>query len=54
MNLSDPNWTPQKSAERYRRIRRRNVALALILMGFVVLFYVVTLVKGVPLISRPL
>jgi hypothetical protein len=37
-----------------RRLRSRNVALGLALLGFVVLFYVVTLFKGVPLLQRPL
>ncbi|MES2906788.1 MAG: hypothetical protein V4691_07170 [Pseudomonadota bacterium] len=45
---------PQDTVERYRRLKKRNLAIALILIGFVVLFYVVTLVKGIPLISRPM
>jgi hypothetical protein len=40
--------------KRAKNLRSRNIALALALLGFVVLFYVVTLFKGVPLIVRPL
>lgn len=43
-----------KENERRKNLRSRNVALALALFAFVVLFYVVTLVKGVPLLVRPL
>ena len=32
-------------SERQRRTRQKNIALALILLGLVALFYVVTLVK---------
>jgi hypothetical protein len=40
---------------RARRIRQRNIALAVALVGLVVIFYVITLYKGVPLIAnRPM
>ena len=41
-----------KNTERQKRLKSRNVALGLALLGFVILFYIVTLAKGVPLISR--
>jgi hypothetical protein len=39
---------------RRKNLRSRNIALALALFCFVILFYVVTLVKGVPSLQRPL
>jgi hypothetical protein len=38
--------------ERRRRLRQRNLALALGLVALVVIFYVITLYKGVPLITQ--
>lgn len=40
--------------EQKRRRRARSVAIALALAALVVLFYVVTLVKGPGLLNRPL
>jgi hypothetical protein len=40
--------------EQKRRRRTRSIALALILGALVVLFYVVTLVKGPGVLNRPL
>ncbi|MEO1967666.1 MAG: hypothetical protein ABGW87_02995 [Sphingomonadaceae bacterium] len=37
--------TPEDEAEIRRRQKARNLALALVLLFFVVLFYVITLVK---------
>jgi hypothetical protein len=37
--------TPEEEAEFSRRRRARNVALALVLVGFVVLFYFITIVQ---------
>ena len=37
--------TPEEETEFARRRRARNVALALVLVGFVVLFYFITLVQ---------
>jgi len=40
--------------EQKRRRRMRSIALALVLGALVVLFYVVTLVKGPGILNRPL
>ena len=40
--------------EQQRRRRARSIAIALVLGGLVVLFYVVTLVKGPGVLNRPL
>jgi hypothetical protein len=37
--------TPDEQAEFERRRRGRNIALALVLVGFVVLFYLITFAK---------
>jgi len=37
-----------------KSLRSRNIALALALIGFVALFYVVTLTKGIPMLQRPM
>lgn len=37
-----------------RNLRGRNIALGLALFAFVLLFYVVTVFKGIPLLQRPL
>jgi hypothetical protein len=37
--------TPEEQAQLKRARRGRNIALALVLLGFVVLFYAVTIVK---------
>ena len=37
--------TPEEEAEFKRRRRGRNVALALLLFGFVALFYAITIVR---------
>jgi len=37
--------TPEEEAEFVRRRRGRNIALALVLAGFVALFYAITIVK---------
>jgi hypothetical protein len=37
--------TPEEQAEFQRRRRGRNIALALVLVGFVVLFYAITIAK---------
>lgn len=51
--MSDPSSTPEHNAARRKSQRNRNLALGLALGALVVLFYVVTLVKGVPL-TRPM
>ena len=40
--------------EQLRRRRQRSIAIALVLAALVVLFYVVTLVKGPGIMHRPL
>ena len=46
---------PELSPEDLRRRRRRSLALALVLGGLVVLFYVVTIAKlGPQVLQRPL
>lgn len=37
--------TPEEEAEIRRRQKGRNIALGLVLMGFVVLFYAITIVR---------
>ncbi|MFC3102215.1 hypothetical protein [Altererythrobacter lauratis] len=37
--------TPDEEAEFLRRRKARNIALGLILLGFVVLFYMITIVR---------
>ena len=37
--------TPEEEAEFLRRRKARNIALGLILLGFVVLFYMITIVR---------
>jgi hypothetical protein len=37
--------TPEEQAEFNRRRRARNLALGLVLLGFVVLFYFITIVR---------
>ena len=37
--------TPEEEAEFKRRRRGRNIALALVLLGFVVLFYFITIAR---------
>ena len=37
--------TPEEEAEFKRRRRARNIALALVLLGFVALFYLITIVR---------
>jgi hypothetical protein len=45
--MSEPHReTVSARAEQERRRRQRNVALALVLLALVVLFYVLTFVKG--------
>ncbi|MBX9619315.1 MAG: hypothetical protein K2X10_09215 [Hyphomicrobiales bacterium] len=41
--------SPEESA---RRLRQRNMALAYSLVSLVILFFIITLVKGVPLLNR--
>jgi hypothetical protein len=41
-----PRETVPARAEQERRRRQRNIALALVLLALVVLFYVLTFVKG--------
>jgi hypothetical protein len=38
--------------ERRRRLRQRNIAVAGVLAALFVIFYLITLYKGVPLIAR--
>ncbi len=53
--MSDPSLTPSQNLERRKSQKNRNMVLGLFLVGLVVLFYAVTLVKGVPLITaRPM
>jgi hypothetical protein len=42
------------TAEQQRRRRARSIAIALALGALVILFYVVTLVKGPGVLNRPL
>lgn len=46
--------SPVKPEESAKRLRQRNLALAVSLGALVVLFFIITLVKGVPLLNRPL
>lgn len=39
------NMTPEEKAEFKRRQRSRNIAVGLVLLGFVALFYFITIVK---------
>ena len=48
--MSEPGQDAER--ERRRRLRQRNIALGLALCALVVIFYVITLYKGVPLITR--
>jgi hypothetical protein len=51
--MTEPDHSAE--VERRKRLRQRNVALGLGLVALVVIFYVITLYKGVPLITqRPL
>lgn len=49
--MSRPPISVEESA---RRLRHRNLAMALALGALVVLFFAITLIKGVPLLKRPL
>lgn len=48
--MSDP--VEKTEQERLRRLRQRNLALAFGLVALIVIFYVITLYKGVPLITQ--
>lgn len=50
--MNDPLLTPEQNAERRRNLKSRNLALGAVLIGLVVLFYVVTIFKGVPLLNQ--
>ena len=39
------NMTPQQEEELKRRRRGRNIAVGLMLLGFVILFYMITIVR---------
>lgn len=41
-------------AEAKRRLRHRNIAIAVVLAALVLVFYLITLHKGVPILRRPL
>ena len=43
-----------RTAEQQRRRRARSIAIALALGALVILFYIVTLVKGPAVLNRPL
>lgn len=45
---------PLSLDESAKRLRQRNVAMAVALASLVVLFFAITLIKGVPLLQRPL
>jgi hypothetical protein len=49
----EPDWVTLTEAQRKSR-RSRSIALAIVLGALVVLFYVVTLVKGPGVLNRPL
>ncbi|MCZ7643258.1 MAG: CoxF protein [Pseudorhodoplanes sp.] len=49
----DPDWVELTEEQRKRR-RARSIAIALSLGALVVLFYLVTLVKGPGVLNRPL
>jgi hypothetical protein len=52
---NDPNAGVRLTPEQIRRRRNRSIALALVLGGLVLLFYVVTIVKlGPGVLRRPL
>lgn len=53
MNQRDDNGVVLTEAQKRAR-RSRSVALALVLAALVVLFYVITLVKGPGMLVRPL
>ncbi|MGE0563744.1 MAG: CoxF protein [Pseudolabrys sp.] len=53
MNQRDDNGIVLTEAQKRAR-RSRSVALALVLAALVVLFYVITLVKGPGMLVRPL
>ncbi|MGI4879122.1 MAG: hypothetical protein ACRYG4_16725 [Janthinobacterium lividum] len=42
------DWTPEQTAEFYRRRRARNLALGIVLGVLVVLFFGISIVKMVP------
>ena len=52
--MDDKPETIVLTEEQKRRRRARSIALALVLGALVVLFYVVTLVKGPGILNRPL
>jgi hypothetical protein len=52
--MDDKPETIVLTEEQKRRRRMRSIALALVLGALVVLFYVVTLVKGPGILNRPL
>jgi len=57
MRLADMEERPNRivlTDEQKRRRRARSIAIALALGALVVLFYVVTLVKGPAVLNRPL
>ena len=49
----DPNWVALTEEQKKRR-RARSIAIAVCLGVLVVLFYLVTLVKGPAVLNRPL
>ena len=45
LGLKDTGMTPDEKTEFARRRRGRNIALGLVLGGFVLLFYLITIVR---------
>ncbi len=45
MEEDPPRPTPREAAEMRRRLRGRNIALFVVLIALVVLFYAITIVK---------
>lgn len=43
--MTDSGMTPEEEAEFARRRKGRNIALGLVLGGFVLLFYLITIVR---------
>ena len=52
--MDDKPVRVELTEEQKRSRRSRSIALALILGGLVVLFYIITLVKGPAVLNRPL
>lgn len=54
MSAMEPKAPPRLTPEEEKRRRRRSIALALVLVGLVVLFYLITMAKGPSVLNRPM